>query len=358
MQNEEAVEVIGTADADEIEPSTGKGKRGLMISIQAIAFAAGLALLVYLIYRVGYESILNSMAKVGWGFLLIVALNLSRHLLRAFSLYMAIPPEHRFGYLKVAAARFGGEGVNFFSFAGPFLGDATKAVLLKRDISLTHAASAVISDNILYYLSVILMIIAGVVTLLYVYGSSGQAMNNVLAVIVTGAILLLLLPLMAIKFRIKPLSQFMGWLLTRGKLPGFIASRHHHIVDVETNVFEFFHKRPVDFFLVFGIGLGVHALSVTEVYLAMQYLGYDSPVSTAFIIESLTKVINAVFGFIPGVIGAYEGGNALILASSGFTTAAGIALALVRRGAILVATLIGLVILLWRTARRTRKTVE
>ncbi len=359
MQNEEAAEAIGIADADEIESSAGNGKRNLMISIQALAFLAGLALLVYLIYRVGYESILDSMSRVGWGFLVIVALNISRHLLRAASLYTAIPPEHRtFGYLKVAAARFGGEGVNFFSFAGPFLGDATKAVLLRRDLSLTHAASAVISDNILYYLSVILMILAGVVTLLYVYGSSGQAMNNVLALIVAGAIMLLLLPVMAIKLRIKPLSQFMGWLLSRGKLPQFISDRHHHIVNVETNVFEFYHKRPGDFFLVFGISVAVHFLSVTEVYLAMQYLGYSSPVSTAFIIESLTKVINAVFGFIPGVIGAYEGGNVLILTASGFSTAAGIALALVRRGAILVSTLIGFAILLWRAAGRTKKAIE
>jgi hypothetical protein len=238
------------------------------------------------------------------------------------------------------------------------LGDATKAVLLRRDLSLTHAASAVISDNILYYLSVILMILAGVATLLYVYGSSGQAMNNVLALIVAGAVLLLLLPLLAIKFRIKPLSRFMAWLLVRGKLPQFILSRQQNIADVETNVFEFYHKRRRDFFLVFGISVSVHMLSVTEVFLAMRFLGYDAPVSTAFIIESLTKVINAVFGFIPGVIGAYEGGNVLILNASGYSTAAGIALALVRRGAILVSTFIGFVILLSRAAGRTRKGVR
>ena len=359
MQNDEVSQPIILGETEQIDAASGNSKRNLMILVQGLAFAAGLSLLIYLIYSVGYQSILDSMSRVGWGFFVILGLNISRHLLRAASLYTAIAPEHRtFGYPKVAAARFGGEAVNFFSFAGPFLGDATKAVLLRRDLSLTHAASAVISDNILYYLSVILMILAGVVTLLYVYGSSGQAMNNVLAMIVTGAILLLLLPLLAIKFRIKPLSRVMAWMLSQGKLPQFISSRKHHIVDVETNVFEFYHKRPGDFFLVFGISVGVHLLSVTEVYLAMRYLGYASPVSTAFIIESLTKVINAVFGFIPGVIGAYEGGNVLILAASGFTAAAGISLALVRRGAILVSTLIGFTMLIWRAATRTRKVLE
>jgi uncharacterized membrane protein YbhN (UPF0104 family) len=359
MQNEQTSEPVAAAENDQIKTGSKTGKRNLMISVQALAFTAGLALLVFLIYRTGHRSILESMSRVGWGFLVIVGLNISRHLLRSASLYVAIPPEHRtFRYRRVAMARFGGEAVNFFSFAGPFLGDATKAVLLRRDLSLTHAASAVISDNILYYLSVILMILAGVATLLYVYGSSGQAMNNVLALIVAGAVLLLLLPLLAIKFRIKPLSRFMAWMLSQGKLPQFILTRQHHIVNVEENVFEFYHKRRRDFFLVFGISVSVHLLSVTEVFLAMRYLGFDSPVSTAFIIESLTKVINAVFGFIPGVIGAYEGGNVLILNASGYSTAVGMALALVRRGAILISTLIGFGVLLWRAIGRTKRTAE
>jgi hypothetical protein len=91
-------------------------------------------------------------------------------------------------------------------------------------------------------------------------------------------------------------------------------------------------------------------LSVAEVFLALKFLGFDAYVSTAFIIESLTKVINVVFSFIPGTIGVYEGGNGIILEKLGYTVAVGVALALVRRGAILFSTSIGLVILLWRAA--------
>jgi len=66
-------------------------------------------------------------------------------------------------------------------------------------------------------------------------------------------------------------------------------------------------------------------------------------------------VINVVFGFIPGTIGVYEGGNGIILQQLGYTAAVGVALALVRRGAILLSTTIGIVVLIWRAAARSAK---
>ena len=99
----------------------------------------------------------------------------------------------------------------------------------------------------------------------------------------------------------------------------------------------------------------MHALSVAEVFLALKFLGYDATASTSLIIESLTKVINVAFSFVPGTIGVYEGGNAIILQMLGFTTAVGVSLALVRRGAILFSTTIGLIVLLWRGAARGAK---
>ena len=79
-------------------------------------------------------------------------------------------------------------------------------------------------------------------------------------------------------------------------------------------------------------------------------LGFQPQVAQAYIIESLTKVINFAFAFVPGTIGVYEGGTEVILQKGlGFTPAAGLALALVRKAAIVVWTSIGLLVLTWRT---------
>ncbi|MFN2501679.1 MAG: lysylphosphatidylglycerol synthase domain-containing protein [Pyrinomonadaceae bacterium] len=342
-------------DRPQIDARSSKSgsKRNLLIWVHGMTFLLGLTLLAVVIYRIGYESVLESVSRVGWGFVVIIALNLSRHLLRAASMYLAVPAEHRtFKYRSAAAARFGGEAVTFFTFTGPFLGDATKAVLLRRNLPLTHGASAVIIDNILYYVSVILVVLAGVAILLLNYGSSGSTMSRVLLAIVIVAVLVFSGIIMAILYQVKPLSHTIELFSRRNVAPRFILRKQKDILEVENNVFRFYHARRRDFFALFAISLSVHAISVTEVFVALWFLGYQATVSTAFIIESLTKVINATFSFIPGTIGVYEGGNGLILRTLGYTTAVGVALALVRRGAILFSTAIGMVILVWRTAGR------
>lgn len=52
----------------------------------------------------------------------------------------------------------------------------------------------------------------------------------------------------------------------------------------------------------------------------------------------------------PATIGVYEGGNGVILHTLGYATATGVVLGLVRKGAIIFWTMIGLVILLWKGA--------
>ena len=343
---------------EDIKKKSSK-RRNLIFSAHGIAFLIGFTVLAVVIYRIGYRDLLDSVANVGWGILLIISLNLTRHLLRAATLYLAVAPELRtFKYRSAVAARFGGEAMTIFSFMGPFLGDATKAMLLKKNLTLTEGASAIIIDNILYYVTVILMVLSGITLLVLTYGSTSSTETRVLTIIVSVAILIFASISLAIIFRVTPLTHLIDFLEKRGLAPGFIIRKRGTILNVENNVFRFYHDRPRDFFTIFGISLSVHAISVTEVFVALKFLGHDATVSNAFIIESLTKVINAAFSFIPGTIGVYEGGNGLILSTLGYTTTVGVALALVRRGAILFATSIGLTILIWRTAARGTRLIR
>lgn len=327
-----------------------RGKH-VMIGAHGVAFLLGLGLLAFLIYNVGYESILNSISKVGWGFVFVFALNIARHLARAASMYFAVEPEHRnFKFRSALAARFGGEAVTFFTFTGPFLGDATKAILLRRNLPLTYGASAVIIDNILYYLTVIVMVLAGIALLVATYGTGGEAVGRVLIGTVIVSLAIFSGFVLAIKNRVTPISSAISSLNNRGLVPAFFVKKRDDIRRVERIVFDFYHDRKRDFYTLFLVSIGVHAISVAEVYIILQMLGIEANAAAAFIIESLTKIINAVFGFIPGTVGVYEGGNGLILRILGYTTAVGVALALVRRGAILLSTLIGVGVLLWRTA--------
>lgn len=336
-------------------PRARSKKFTLMIWFHAIAFLLGFAALIWLIYKY-WNPVSESLSGVGWGFFLIVALNLTRHFLRALSMYVAVAPEQRtFKYRWAVAARLGGDAVSVLTFTGPFLGDATKAVLLRKNVPLTHGASAVIIDNILYYATVLIVILCGIGTFLFLYGSRGKVMSDVLLGIVIVALLLFVAVMIAIRFRVTPVTRLINVLDRRHLAPKFIVRRQHNILEVENNVYEFYTTRKADFFKVFGISMFVHAVSVTEVFLALKLLRLDSTVAAAFIIEGMTKIINVVFSFVPGTIGVYEVGNLVILESLGYAAEKGITLGLVRHGAIFFSTFIGILILLWRTLQSGAK---
>ncbi|MFL6374433.1 MAG: lysylphosphatidylglycerol synthase domain-containing protein [Pyrinomonadaceae bacterium] len=336
------------------------------LATHAALFLVGLTLLIWLVYG-HWPQIEQSIVHAGWGILLVIGLNLLRHCCRAFSMYMAVAPEHRnFNYRSALFARIGGEAVNFFTFLGPFVGDATKTVLLRRNTPITQSASAVILDNILYYITVVMMVLAGVAVLLAKFGSAGSAMNKVLFAIVVVFFLAFVVFVVSLLKKPEPFSHVIRFLERRGWAPGFVVKHTDAIRDVEKNVFQFYHDRRSDFFLIFFTSVVVHMLSVLEVYFVLGFIGEEPNVANAFIIESLTKVINAVFGFIPGTIGVYEGGNGLIAktlhlgASTGVlnATGQGISLALIRRAGILVGTAIGVVILIYRTAEGSAKRLK
>jgi hypothetical protein len=344
-----------SADSPILEPEeTQKSSRKpLFFLLHVGAFLAGLAIVVALIYF-NRETISAALLRVGFGFVLLISLNLVRHFLRAASMYRAVDPARRtFKYRSAVAARFGGEAVTLFSaFTGPYLGDATKVVLMKKHLPMTYGASAVIIDNILYYTSVIALVLSGVIVLVVNYGSSGSTMSKVLLVIVIAMVVAFSCFALALLYRITPITHAIDFLEKRGMAPQFLVKKRESILNVENNVFQFYHNRPLDFFLVFGISCCVQAVSVTEVFFAMTFLGYEPTFAKAFIIESLTKIVNLTYGFIPANMGVYEGGNVLILKTLGYgaDSGVGVALALVRRGTSLFGNLIGVIVLFWRGA--------
>ena len=318
--------------------------------LQLATFILGLGLLFYLIYSIGFFTIYKTIAAVGQGFFLIILLNGARHFLRAFCIYLAVPPEHRKFKFRVAlSARLAGEAVSVVTFTGPFLGDATKAALLKKSIPLSQSGAAVIVDNILYYASVISIILGGIAVMTYSY-SYGDAEKYVLLGIGAASIAGIFGLSFLVWFRLKPTTWLIKKFSGKNLVPGFILKKREWIQELEENVYQMYIYRRPTFLSVLGINFAAHFLSVVEVYTALSLLGFTSSLSVAFIIEALTKVINFAFSFIPGMVGVYEGGNGIILKALGYTTAIGVALALVRRGSILFWAFIGLLILLWQTA--------
>ncbi len=351
---EELTDNWQTADAEELaeapDASPTNNSRRYIFWLQGIAFLLGLLLLIYVINRVGVQPLFDALLRIGFGFFVIVGLSGLRHVLRTISMRAAVPAEHRrITFRQAFAARLGGEAISFLTFTGPLLGEATKVALLRKRVPLTYGVPALVVDNLLYNLSVVFFILSGAVVMLVRYPLPREV-NLVLLGIAAIAASGILIAAIAAKRRVMLLTWVIDRLAQLRLSPKVILKRRHHIYHLEQKVYDFYKHHPGAFFLMIACNLLAHVASVTEVYLALQMLGFETQVAQAYIIESLTKVINAVFAFVPGTIGVYEGGTEVILQKGlGFTPAAGLALALVRKAAIVTWTSAGLLVLTWRT---------
>src|SRR6266403_491863 len=315
---------------------------------QTMAFVLGASLLVYVIRKIGVQPIFTALSHVGFGFFLVVALNGLRHVLRTIAMRLSVTPEHRrFTFLQAFAARLGGESMSFLTFAGPLLGEATKVALLRKRVPLVHGVPALVVDNLLYNLSVVLVIFGGACLMLFAYPVPPVA-REMLIIIAALAFLGLIAAAMATRKRVTLLTNIIDRLARRGFRPNFLRARRHHIYRVELTVYGFYKRRRAAFFSMIGLDLASHVTSVVEVYVTLRLLGFVPRLGAAYIIESLTKVINFAFAFVPGTIGVYETGNGIILRTLGYTAATGVALAIVRKAAIIFWTVIGLLIIAWR----------
>lgn len=324
--------------------------RRSFIWLQVIAFLFGLSLLIYIINRVGLQPIFDALARIGFvGFLVVVGISGTRHMLRTIAMSSAVPREHRgFSFLQAFAARIGGEAISFLTFTGPLLGEATKVALLRKRVPLTYGVPALVVDNLLYNFSVVFFILSGACVMLFTYSLPPVVYYSLVGIAVIAALGIIAAGLAA-KRRIMLLTLALDQMARLRLSPKVILKRRQHIYHIESKVYDFYKHHPGVFFGMIGCNLLAHVSSVMEVYVTLRMLGYQPSIAQAYIIESLTKVINFVFAFVPGTIGVYETGTEVVLRTLGFANAIGLTLALVRKAGTVFWTSIGLLILTWRT---------
>jgi putative ABC transport system permease protein len=325
-------------------------RRGWLFYLHAAAFVFGAGLLAFLINKVGLGPVSEALSQIGFGFLFLLLIILARHCLRTVSMSLAVPREHRrFTFREALTTRLAGETITFFTFTGPVLGEATKAALLRRRVPLAAGVQALVVDNLLYNLSVAFFIASGAGLMLATYDLPDAA-RVPLALIAGGMALVIVLVCAAVVSRLMPFTAGVDFLIRAGLKSEKLAAKREGVREVERNVYEFYRKRPRAFFVMLGCDLLSHAATAFEVYFVLSLLGFEPGARVAYIIDSLTKVINLVFGFVPATIGVYEGGTGFILHTLGYSAATGVTLGIVRKAGMIFWAVFGLLLLVRRTA--------
>ncbi len=320
-------------------------------TIRLVFAALGLILFAWLVWRVGVWRLLESMSRLGWGVLVIFILGGISHSFKVMAWRFTFAPEQRTMSLgRMFAVRLAGEAVGQLTFAGQVMGETTRALMIRRAVGVVKGVSSVVLDRSVFIFSGLLIAVAGIVLSVLILPLPGSArLYNTLialsvAAFVCGGIAV-------VRYRVPLLSRGFRVLGRFPKLAPLVEAKSAGVSEIESSIFRFYHDARKDFWACFGLNLLGHAAAVTEVYVILWYLGVPITVTSAFIIEALTKVVNIGGFLIPGNLGASEGGAMLILRILELGGPNGLTLALARRLRGLMWAAVGLTVIGWEAAR-------
>ena len=311
----------------------------------------GILLFAYFVSRAGAGDIAARIQRLGAGFILILAVSSLRYIVRALAWTRCIEPPHQLRFRDAFAARLMGDALgNIVPFLSVAVSEPSKAVFVKDRVPLMVGLAGLAIANIFYALSVALFVFAGTATLLLVFPlPKGLRYASVAALGVT----FLIIPFIYIIVRRQTrfLSRLVGYFSFMSKLKPRAQS-------LEDRIYGFYANTQRSFLSIFALEMCFHVAGIVEVFITLSFISPVAPTLTqAFILESVNRIINVTFKFIPLRAGVDEGGTGQVSKVLGFARGIGETLAIVRKGRDIFWSAIG-VLLIWKKGFSLRGVAE
>lgn len=323
--------------------------------VRLVLLALGLLTFAGLVWHIGPAHIVEAATSLGVGAVLVILLpSVLMYLLEAYGWRLTLGSlAHRVSFWRLLAIRTAGEVVNMTTPTAYVGGEPLKAYLLKRQgVPIVEAMASVVTAKTIMTLAEVMFILLGIVLSFWTMSaiktppaSATESSTPVGAAVFTG---MLLLFGVFVFLTIQRRGLFIGLLglLRRCRIRiAYLESREDKLQALDRAINDFYARDRRA--LVCSIGmffLGWLAESL-EVYVILYCIGPPADVLTSISIGALAVVIKGGAFFIPGSIGAQEGGYLLLLMAHGYSDLAGITFAILRRVRELVWIVIGLVCL-------------
>jgi phosphatidylglycerophosphate synthase len=308
------------------KPTTTRQK-----AFRAIAAVSGIALLAYLIWRVGPGNLLENISTLGWGLALIIALGGVAHLVKTWAWRLTLTGcRGGVSFSRMLQIRLASEAVGQVGALGQIFGEGLRVSALGPNIPIESRISSVTLDRTMFIASGLMVALGGTIAALLVLPLTHALRSYAVLFIVI---------LFGLLFGIA-LAMLNRWpFMTRparllGRLQ-FLRQRVERtlplIQSAEKKLFDFRRDTPSAFWASLALNLAWHGMAVLEVYLVLCLMGFYIGSLGALVTEALTKLVNVIGVFNPGNVGTYEGGNILIAKMFGLTGAVGLSVAITRR---------------------------
>jgi hypothetical protein len=321
--------------------------------LAGIIFAAcGLLLFAYYVWKAGPQSIWQNITQLGAGFAVVLVISAVRPLVRAVAWTRCFEGGVRLRVRDALKAYVAGDALGSLTPLGMVVSEPAKAAFVRDRVPVVASISALAVENLFYMLSVALFIFAGTAALLLSFPLNSKLRFASYATLVVVAVVVFT-GYLVVRRQWRFISGALAALERRGVARAFVAARGERVRAVEARIYGFYENNRARFIPILALEGCFHLAGVAEVYATLYFI-LDQPPAfrelalAAFVLESVNRVINVIFKFVPMRVGVDEAGTGLITKVLKFGTTAGVTLAIIRKARVMVWTAIGVAVLVRR----------
>lgn len=324
-------------------PALPRGERRWPL-LRIFFLLLGLTLFALLIAHVGVHTLLAQARRIGWGFLAIVAIFGSVHILRALTWQGCLREQGQgLPFRAVFSLWVAGEAVANLSFA--WSGEVFRALGAREAIEVERSFSALLISRAFYVYASLIWLTLGLAVLCWAVPLPG-ALYTVALIGIVIAVAILLLATAALKGGGSILVPITTRLARAERQQRLLARLLSFLRILESDLTALWAQERRRFIYLLSLNLLAALVGVFEVYIVLWGLDVKPTFLAAFIIEGLSKLL-AVFAFVvPSNLGVREAGTILILQLFQLTAVTGLNLALIRRARALVWVGVGTLLLI------------
>lgn len=312
--------------------------------LKILFFALGIALLIFLIYKVGIGNIYENLLSMGYKFPIIFLPFALIFLLDTLGWQYSF--NHWFDGIKLRnlyPVRWAGESINILTPSAYVGGEPVKAYILKRyNVPLQDGLASVVVGKTVMTMAQIVFLIIGIITATrYIPTNDYLILTVVIAVMIS-------IPLLYFFFywQKKGLFISISTLLERFKIKiDYLIRNKEKIESLDEKIRYFYKYRSKRLYISFFYYFFAWAAGMLEVYTILYLMGYKISFFEALIIESMVQLLKSCSFFIPGSLGVVEGGGILLFTALGLNAQVGLSYGIFRRLRELIWAGIGLIVL-------------
>jgi len=310
-------------------------------------FVGGLALLAWLVWRIGPGQIGRNLAQIGWGFLAILAFSAVPLLLNTLSWFRVLPEGSGVSFGAIARMLLSGEAINSVSPVGVVGGEIVRASLLSARLPAEDAVACVAMAAMAQFFAQVLFVVTGL-PLAFALVADAAVRRGLLFV---AGILLALFFAVLVLAASRAMRDRVRSILARIRGLRAVPSLPERWRGAAREALAALRARPVRFGGAVVASLLAWQTGAVETWLILRFLRVPVGARQAYAIEVLAVVIEGALFFVPAKIGTQEGGKVLIFLAAGLDPAKGFTLGFVRRLRELCWAAVGLALLGRRGAR-------